>query len=58
MMVPKAYVVVAEMGSAPASSQEDGVEMDDCFETSKGESEVQYPAFGMVVDEGGEKNAL
>lgn len=57
-MVPKAYVVVAEMGSAPASSQEDGVEMDDCFETSKGESEVQYPAFGMVVDEGGEKKLL
>ena len=43
---------MAETGSAPASSQEDGVEMEDCFETSKGESEAQYPAFGMAVDEG------
>ena len=28
------------------------MEMEDCFETSKGESEVQYPALGMAVDEG------
>ena len=43
---------MAETGSAPTSSQEDGVELEDCFETSKGESEVQYPAFGVAVDEG------
>ena len=48
----KAYSIIAETGSAPTSSQEDGVEMEDCFETSKGESEVQYPALGVAVDEG------
>ena len=41
---------MAETGSAPTSSQEDGAEMEDCFETSKGESEAQYPAFGVAVD--------
>ena len=45
---------MAETGSAQTSSQEDGVEMEDCFDTSKGESEVQYPAFGVDVDEGKE----
>ena len=44
--------MMAESGEAPTSSQEDGVELEDCFETSKGESEVQYPAFGMAVDKG------
>lgn len=47
-----------ESGEAPTSSQEDGGELEDCFETSKGESEVRYPAFGMAVvegKEGGEK---
>ena len=53
-----AYSIIAETGSVPTSSPEDGVEMDDCFETSKGESEVQYPGFGMAVDEGEEGNTL
>ncbi|KAM0801492.1 hypothetical protein BDR22DRAFT_174462 [Usnea florida] len=43
-----------ETGSAATSSQEDGVEMEDCFDTSKGESEAQDPAFGVAVDEGKE----